>query len=189
MGAALLILLPEAAEEWDPFFTAVLGSIKNAFWSEKDRVAPVETAVTVGAALEAVLSATDPAREPEGLDFAGLAARPRRHIEDLVRLAQALGGRLPPELAVFRDLLAAERRDALHTLRVEHAEGVPALARWQCALIEKLNRDVGESPTDEALASALTTVLAEERCGSRAGRTRRTAVAALSIHGDKAAAR
>ena len=57
--------------------------------------------------------------------------RPRRHLADLVRLAEALGGRLPPELAVIRDLLAAERRDALHTLRVEHVggrAGVVALA-------------------------------------------------------------
>ena len=61
-----------------------------------------------------------------------------------MRLVQALGGRLPPELAAIRELLAAKREDALHTLRVERVEGVPALTRWQKALVDKLNRDAGE---------------------------------------------
>ena len=61
---------------------------------------PVETAGAVGSALVAVLSATDPARESRGARASqALAARPRRHLADLLRLAQALGGRLPPELA------------------------------------------------------------------------------------------
>ena len=46
-------------------------------------------------------------------------------------------------------------------MQVIRVEGVPALSRWQRALIEKLNRDAGGSPSDEALASVLTTVLAE----------------------------
>ena len=59
MGAACLPV-PEAAEDWEPFFTEALESLKDAFWSESYPIAPVETAVAVGSALEAVLSATDP---------------------------------------------------------------------------------------------------------------------------------
>ena len=122
-------------------------------------MAPAETAKAVAAALVEVLSATDPLADFEVPGLETLAARPRRHLADLVRLAKVLGERLPPDLAVIRDLLAAERRDALHTLRVEHVEGVPALSRWQQALIEKLNRDAaGEA--DAALVGVLQHVLA-----------------------------
>ena len=57
---------------------------------------------------------------------------------------------------------AAKREDALHTLRVERVEGVPALTRWQQALVEKLNRDAGEPASDEALVAILKDVLEPE---------------------------
>ena len=81
-------------------------------------MAPVETAAAVERALVALLSATDPARGFEGLSCEGLAERPRRHLADLERLVQTLNGRLPPELASIRELLAADSGNALHTLRV-----------------------------------------------------------------------
>ena len=42
------------------YFATALGELKDAFWSESYQVAPVETAAAVGAALAAVLSATEP---------------------------------------------------------------------------------------------------------------------------------
>ena len=149
-------LLPAPAEDWEHVFATALGELKDAFWADSFKVAPVETAAAVARALVALLSATDPVRGAEELRFEGLAERPRRHLADLERLVQTLNGRLPPELVAIRELLAAKREDALHTLRVEQIEGVPALTGWQKALVKKLNLDAGEPAPDEALASALT---------------------------------
>ena len=64
---------------------------------------------------------------------------------------------------MIRELLAADRSNALHALRVTFVEGVPALTRWQRALLEKLNRDAGAGDaTDKALATILKDVLAPE---------------------------
>ena len=134
-------LLPAPADGWEEVFSAALGQSKDAFWAESFKVAPVETAGAVGSALVAVLSATEPGSELATLKLEGLAERPRRHVADLLRLAQALAGRLPPELAGIRELLAADASNALRAMRVISVEGVPALTRWQRALIEKLNRD------------------------------------------------
>ena len=153
-------LLPEVADDWDPVFAKALGKLKAAFWAESVKVAPVETAAAVGAALEAVLSASEPGGDSSQLKLDGLAERPRRHLADLLRLAEALGGRLPPELEAIRELLAAKREDALHTLRVERVDGVPALTRWQRALIEKLNRDAAVD-ADPSLLGVLSQVLAD----------------------------
>jgi len=156
-------LMPAPADDWEHVFANALGELKDAFWTESCKVAPVETAAAVERTLVALLSATDPARGFEGLSPEGLAERPRRHIKDLVRLAKSLGERLPPELLGVRELLAAKREDALHTLRVEQVERVPALTRWQQALVDKLNRDAGDGePTDSALAAILKEVFAPE---------------------------
>ena len=148
-------LLPAPAEDWEHVSANALGELKDAFWSESFQVAPVETAAAVERALVALLSATDPARDFAGLSSEGLAERSRRHIEDLVRLDKSLGERLPPELQAIRALLAAKCEDALHTLRVERVVGVPALTRWQKALVDKLNRDAGGPALDEALGEIL----------------------------------
>jgi ATP-dependent helicase/nuclease subunit B len=153
-------LLAEAAADWEQVFAAALGALKDAFWAESYKVAPVETANAVAAALVDLLSATEPGADPGTLKLDGLAERPRRHIKDLLRLIQALGGRLPPELEGIRDLLAADRSDALRILHVTFVEGVPTLTRWQRALLEKLNGDAAAGD-DPALLGVLTQVLAD----------------------------
>ena len=160
-------LLPEVAADWEQVFAAALAGLKDAFWAESYKVASAETAVAVGVALCAVLSATDPSRDHDVQGLDGLAERPRRHLGDLLRLTKALGGRLPPELASVRDLLAADRGDALRTLHVTLLEGVPALTRWQAALIEKLNRDAGDVPPNAPFEGVLEKVLAEN-CAAHA---------------------
>ena len=162
-------LLPVPADDWDAVFAAALGQSKDAFWAESLAVAPVETAAAAGSALAAVLSATDPSDHFAIKGIESLPTRPSRHLTDLMRLAKALGGRLPPELAAIRELLAAKPEDALHGLRVERVEGVPALSRWQSALVEKLNRDAGDAAPDAALVGALEKVLADDGTGKGPG--------------------
>lgn len=154
-------LVPAPNDDWQPVYSAALAAVKDAFWAESLKVAPIETAGAVERALVDLVSATDPAGGFQAPNFAGLATRPRRHLADLLRLAQALGGRLPPELESILALLVADARDALHTLCVEFVEGVPALSRWQAALIEKLNRDAGEGSPELVLAGILKSVLAD----------------------------
>ena len=91
-------LVPAPNDDWQPVYSAALAAVKDAFWAESLKVAPIETAGAVERALVDLVSATDPAGGFQAPNFAGLATRPRRHLADLLRLAQALGGRLPPEL-------------------------------------------------------------------------------------------
>ena len=92
-----------------------------------------------------MLSATDPARGFEGLSIRGPGGAAAAASRGPGAAGGSLGGRLPPELEAIRELLAADSREALRGLRVIRVEDVPALSRWQRALIEKLNRDAGES--------------------------------------------
>ena len=64
-------LLPEAADDWDQVFAAALKELKDAFWAESFKVAPIETAQAVERALIEVLSATDPAAWVRGLRLRG----------------------------------------------------------------------------------------------------------------------
>lgn len=151
-------LLPAPAEDWDAVLRDALGGLEDAFWAESLSVAPDETARAVSTALAEVIGAGEPGRSPALRGLEDLSPRPRRHLEDLARLAESLAGRLPPELAGIRDLLAADRGDALRTLRVEHVHGAPALTRWQTALVGKLNRDSSIGP-DAGLLDVLSEVL------------------------------
>ena len=72
----------------------------KGFWSQSLEVAPQETAAEVEAALSLLIGATQPGDE-DGIakaDFDQLPERPRKYVEDLVRLLVELDGRLPEEL-------------------------------------------------------------------------------------------
>jgi ATP-dependent helicase/nuclease subunit B len=142
-------------------FKNTLASFDQAFWAESFTVAPEETAQAVEGALRRVLSATEPQGEPAIAGLEELPARPQRHLADLLALATALGPDLPDDLALLRALLAAPGSDALFTLRVERVDGLPALSRWQLALVGKLNRDAAKHDPDPTLTAMLETTLAD----------------------------
>lgn len=134
-------LAPASVADWANDFDAALAATPDAFWTRSLEVAPVETSRAVEAALTELYGAL-PVAEP--LDLAMVAVlpeRPRRHLRDLIRLAESLNGRLPEELAIVRELLATDVADALHAIRVVRVHGVPSLTCWQQALVDKLNRD------------------------------------------------
>ncbi len=161
-------LVPVRDGDWPVRFKTTLASFDQAFWAESFKVAPDETAQAVEGALRRVLSATDPSGNlaTEGLD--SLPPRPRRHLADLLALAAALGPDLPDDLALLRELLAAPTGDALLTLRVEQVEGLPALTRWQQALVDKLNRDASQTTSDPTLTATLEATLADPSVPSSA---------------------
>ena len=138
-------LVPEPTGDNDSGFRKALEEIGDAFWTESLSVAPVETGIAVKSALIQIVSATDPASsiEIEGLE--GLPERPRRHLDDLFRLAKLLEGRLPPELSMMQSLFLANSDDALRTIRVHQIESVSRLTRWQTKLVEKLKQDADNS--------------------------------------------
>lgn len=131
-------LLPRAGDDG---FADALAEAEGAFWSESLSVAQSETAGAVRSALTAVVSAADPAGEIAAKGIEDLPERPRRHLEDLFRLAHSLGDGLPQPLRTLRALLDADAREALHPVRVFLIEDMPRLSRWQRALVDKLNRD------------------------------------------------
>jgi len=168
---AYLVSIPDGQFE-DRFRTA-LAALTDAFWSESLEVALVETGQAVLSALTEVLSATDPFGDIATVEIERLPERPRRHFADLRRLVLTLGRCLPDELVVIRDLLAADSGVVLQTLRVLHVEGVPALSRWQAAVVERLNRDApaeaGGAVLDEVLLKVLGHVLGDGAARTASG--------------------
>ena len=134
--ACRLYLVPESIDDNDSVFQSALAELEDAFWSRSLSVAPMETSDAVKAALVQVVSATDPTSEIDITGLEGVQERPRRHLDDLIRLARSLDGRLPSGLDMMRALLSADAEDALYPIRVYHTEGVPRLTRWQARLVE-----------------------------------------------------
>jgi ATP-dependent helicase/nuclease subunit B len=160
-------LVPETTADNDSGFMKALEELEDAFWSESLSVAPAETGEAVKSALIQIVSATDPASDIEIAGLEGLPERPRRHLDDLFRLAKLLEGRWPQELSMMQSLLLADSDDALHTIRVYHSEGIPRLTRWQTKLVERLNKDVdnSEERRDEELPQILNEVLGSDSAG------------------------
>lgn len=154
-------LVPETTNDNDSGFRKALEELEDAFWTESLSIGPVETAEAVKSALIQIVSATDPASDMEQIGLEGLPERPRRHLDDLFRLAKLLEGRWPQELSIMRSVLSADANDALHTIRVYRSEGIPRLTRWQTELVQKLNQDSdsSEGRHDEALTRILNEVL------------------------------
>jgi RecB family exonuclease len=149
-------LIPKRSNDWNQVLHHALENVPDAFWSQSFEVAPQETAVEVEAALSLLISATQPGDE-DGIakvDFDQLPERPRKHVEDLVRLLVELDGRQPEELEVIQQLMIAESSSAIRKLVVCHVDEFPVLTRWQAVLIDKLNKDADAGP-DAALLAAL----------------------------------
>lgn len=132
--------------------------MSDAFWVESFSVSPLETSAAIEGALMQVISASDPTATFSITDFGDLAERPRQHLNDLVRLAEMLEGKLPPDLSVVREMILADAADAVQRIFVYHIKKIPALTRWQVSLIEKLNGDAKVSP-DSHLAAKLNELL------------------------------
>ncbi len=160
-------LIPETTDDNDNGFRKALEEIEDAFWTKSLSVAPVETGEAVKSALIQIVSATDPASDMGIAGLDGLAERPRRHLQDLFRLATLLEGRWPQELSMMQSVLSAGANDALHTIRVYRSEGIPRLTRWQTEVVEKLNQDVDSSEElrDQELPRILNEVLGSDFVG------------------------
>ncbi len=160
-------LVPETTDDNDSGFRNALEELEAAFWTESLSVAPVETSEAVKSALIKIVSASDPTSDIEQTGLEGLPDRPRRHLDDLFRLARLLEGRWPQELSKMQSVLSADANDALHTIRVYRSEGNPRLTRWQTELVGKLNQDTDhfEERHDEALPRILDEVLGSEFAG------------------------
>lgn len=153
------VIAPQVSD-WKSQFHTALEQLPDAFWSNSFEVAPQEVAAEVEAALSLVVSATQPgiAISNEALNFEGIADRPRKHVEDVVRLLVKLDGLLPDELLNIQQLIAVEPSAAIRQIAVYHLEGFLSLTRWQGALIDKLNADSGIEP-DPALAGLIASLL------------------------------
>ena len=111
------------------------------FWSNSFEVSPEETAAEVEAALSLLVGATEAGSEIVIADSDQLPKRPRKHVQDIVRLLHELDGLLPDELLAIQQLLSTASNTAIRQLAVCRVEGFPSLTRWQVALIDKLNAD------------------------------------------------
>ena len=158
-------LVPDPGENSDRDFIRALEEIKDAFWAESFATAPLETSEAVKSALIEIISSTDPMSDIDITGLEDLSERPRRHLDDLFRLARLLDGCLPSELSTAQSLLFTDSDDALHHIRVYHVEGVPRLTKWQSMLVEKLNQNAGASMSDEVLTKTINEVLIRDSTG------------------------
>jgi len=152
-GSAYLV--PQRSGDWNRAFTHALERVPDAFWSRSLEVAPRETAAEVEAALTLVVGGSR-AGDGDGIAAANLdqlPERPRRQMEDIVRLLAVLDGRLPEPLQTMQQLATAKSGNAVRRLQVCHLDGFPVLTCRQAELIEKLNRDAGAEPDAELLAA------------------------------------
>jgi len=159
-------LLAVPSSNFEAQLDTALAGLGDAFWAESYRVVPDETGAAVLKALTEVVAATDSGGAAFVTGIERLELRPKKHLEDLLRLAEALKGRLPDELAMIRGVLDADPSGALSTLRVLAIEGWPRLTRWQRALIEKLNRDVGGAGAEPENEKGLLALLETARAGA-----------------------
>ena len=152
-------LIPPPQSDWKTRFFNALGNLSDVFWSKSFEVAPQETATEVETALSLLVSAVHPVKWDE-LDISDLGQnsarlkkyvqnlpdRPKKWVQDLVRLLIELGGRLPEELDSIRQLINADSDIGIRHLVIYHKDQFPVLTRWQAQLIEKLNRDANVAP-------------------------------------------
>lgn len=156
-----------------------LAETNDAFWSRSLEVAPEETASEVLGALNRLLEATDPQRGLWPEDAERLDGRLGEVLGNLTRLVKTADGSLPGDLGAIRRVLRADSRTVLRPVLVCRSDGLPKLSRWQCALIERLNRDAsrtGVSP-DPELAAIL-----EDESAFRARGRPGSALRALQVH-------
>lgn len=158
-------LLPPAEAGWDARLGEAAVSVKNAFWSTSYESDPEGTLEVLERELRRLLSALGPGRRIEPVGRSPLSDRGKRHLVDFCRLHEEMGGVLPEELACIRDLLGADKEDAIRLIAVRRREGFPALSPWQEALLEKLAAEYGAVPDPE-----LDAVLDSELCGGARGR-------------------
>ena len=154
-------LLSPQAGDWNKRFHSVLETLSDAFWSNSFEVSPEETAAEVEAALSLLVGATEAGSEIVIADSDQLAERPRKHVQDIVRLLHELDGLLPDELLAIQQLLSTASNTAIRQLGVCRVEGFPSLTRWQVALIDKLNADAGIE-RDAAMMRLLESLLLDE---------------------------
>lgn len=136
-------LIPPRVHDWNKRFHGALETLSDAFWSNSFEVSPEETAAEVEVALSLLVGATEAGGEIVIADSDQLAERPRKHVQDIVRLLHELDGLLPDELLAIQQLLSTASNTAIRQLGVCRVEGFPSLTRWQVALIDKLNADAG----------------------------------------------
>lgn len=151
-------LISPLSSDWRARFHSALEKMPDAFWSNSFEVAPEETTAEVEAALALLVSATEAGSEIVITDSDRLPERPRKHVQDIVRLLQELDSLLPDELLAIRQLLSTASNTAIRKLVVCCIEGFPSLTRWQVALIDKLNADT-EIDRDPELMRLLESLL------------------------------
>ncbi|ORJ55893.1 PD-(D/E)XK nuclease family protein [Geothermobacter hydrogeniphilus] len=141
-------LLSEPADSWSARLGEAAAGIDGAFWQPSLALAPSETLGILDRVLQQLLAALAPGQTLDAVRCPALSPRGERYLADLVRLQDAVGHQLPPQLAVLEQLLSSDASRALGTVAVALIPGWPELNPRQQALVAKLNRDAGSAPDD-----------------------------------------
>ena len=109
-------LIAPQANDWKTRFHSALEKLPDAFWSNSFEVSPEETAAEVETVLSLLVGATEAGSEIVIADSDQLPERPRKHVQDIVRLLHELDCLLPDELLAIQQLLSTVLNTAIRQL-------------------------------------------------------------------------
>jgi hypothetical protein len=152
-------LLPDPEDIWNEKLSETAASVKEAFWEKSMEVASDETLASIGANLTMLIDGVGPAGKIVPDTKKVLPERARKHLADLAKLHEDMGGVLPIRLAAIRSVLDAGKDDVLSAIVLYRVEGLPLLSPWQKALIDKIEKDFPPAK-DKELEGLLSQALA-----------------------------
>lgn len=157
-AAYLIPPLGDANDDWTVALTDAMASIPDAFWSASFKLAPQDVVAEIAHALRNLLIAVGPDGSLVPTSDGSLPLRTRRNVNDLIRVWEATGHRLPADLQIARQVLDANAYDVFHGISVAYDPGMPTLDPWRRAVIEKLNHDNGPPAAElvDTLCESLT---------------------------------
>ena len=140
---------------WNDHLEEAVASFTDAFWSSSFQVDPQAVVKHLESTLALLLHATPHSPPIVVVDTgSSLSERSRRYLADIKRLHEAVQCRLPPDLALIEQLLAAPRHEGVYALSIYRHESLPTLTCRQQALIGKITDDYGIG-VDPELTSCL----------------------------------
>ena len=157
--AGKTFLVRESEKGWDKQVVEAAKKIPDAFWSKSLDVDPDGTMAEVRGMLHRLLRGMGPNLDCKKGKVKGISQRGQRRYDDLVRLQEALEGRLPEDLELIKAILDVPAGRAIRQVRVYRVEGLPEPDPWQQNLLDKLGLDPAGIP-DPGLQTILESALA-----------------------------
>ncbi len=158
MASRAYLINTANSDEWQEILYHEVATIEDAFWSKSFGVAPHEVVQYLDSALHTLLyAASSPKLNFSTEQLSKLNPRATRHLLDLQRLHEQMGGILPTELTAIERIVRVDVKDAGFAICLYRHREIPHLAHQQFVLINKIEADF-EPGRDEIVCELLSTL-------------------------------